>query len=99
MDELLKIKKVIDKELPDAKKEVLLVLDATTGQNAISQVKAFKEQADITGILQKFIEEVAVRCHQFATEQEVVASAEIADFSAGLSYNYCTGSNIPGMKP
>ena len=51
MDELLKIKKVIDKELPDAKKEVLLVLDATTGQNAIMQVKAFKETVDISGIV------------------------------------------------
>ena len=51
MDELLKIKKVIDKELPNAKKEVLLVLDATTGQNAISQVKAFKETVDITGLV------------------------------------------------
>ena len=51
MDELLKIKKVIDKELPEAKKEVLLVLDATTGQNAISQVKAFKETVDITGLV------------------------------------------------
>lgn len=51
MDELLKIKKVIDKELPDANKEVLLVLDATTGQNAISQVKAFKETVDITGLV------------------------------------------------
>ena len=51
MDELIKIKKVIDKELPDAKKEVLLVLDATTGQNAISQVKAFKETVDITGLV------------------------------------------------
>ena len=50
MDELLKIKKVIDKELPEAKKEVLLVLDATTGQNAIAQVKAFKETVDITRI-------------------------------------------------
>ncbi len=51
MDELLKIKKVIDKELPDANKEVLLVLDATTGQNAIQQVKAFKETVDITGLV------------------------------------------------
>ena len=51
MDELLKIKKVIDKELPDANKEVLLVLDSTTGQNAISQVKAFKETVDITGLI------------------------------------------------
>ena len=37
--------------MPDAKKEVLLVLDATTGQNAISQVKAFKETVDITGLV------------------------------------------------
>ena len=51
MDELIKIKKVIDKELPDANKEILLVLDATTGQNAISQVKAFKETVDITGLV------------------------------------------------
>ena len=51
MDELEKIKKVIDRELPNASKEVLLVLDATTGQNAIEQVKAFKETADITGLV------------------------------------------------
>ena len=51
MDELIKIKRVIDKELPDASKEVLMVLDATTGQNAISQVKAFKETVDITGLV------------------------------------------------
>ena len=51
MDELAKIKKVIEKELPEASKEVLLVLDAETGQNAISQVKAFKETTNITGIV------------------------------------------------
>ena len=51
MDELFKIQKVIDKELPNADKEVLLVIDATTGQNAISQVKAFKEVAPITGLV------------------------------------------------
>lgn len=51
MDELIKIKKVIDKELPDSSEEVLMVLDATTGQNAISQVQAFKETVDITGIV------------------------------------------------
>lgn len=51
MDELVKIKKVIDKELPDSSEEVLMVLDATTGQNAISQVQAFKETVDITGII------------------------------------------------
>lgn len=51
MDELIKIKKVIDKELPDCSKEVLMVLDATTGQNAILQVKAFKQAVDINGII------------------------------------------------
>ena len=51
MDELNKIQKVINKEMPDSSKEVLLVIDGTTGQNAISQVKAFKEEADITGLV------------------------------------------------
>ena len=51
MDELEKIKKVIDKEMPNASKESLMVLDATTGQNAIMQVKAFKETVDITGLI------------------------------------------------
>ena len=51
MDELNKIRRVIDRELPDASKEVLLVLDATTGQNAVNQAKDFKEAAGITGII------------------------------------------------
>lgn len=51
MAELNKIARVIEKELPGADKEVLLVLDATTGQNALSQAKLFAETADITGIV------------------------------------------------
>ena len=51
MDELNKIQKVINKEMEEVDKEVLLVIDGTTGQNAISQVKAFKEEADITGLV------------------------------------------------
>ena len=51
MDELIKIKKIIDRELPNASQEVLMVLDATTGQNAILQVKAFKETVDINGLI------------------------------------------------
>lgn len=51
MDELNKIQKVIHKEMQEADQEVLLVIDGTTGQNAISQVKAFKEEADITGLV------------------------------------------------
>ncbi len=51
MDELAKINRVITRELPDAARETLLVLDATTGQNAVSQAKAFKDAADITGLV------------------------------------------------
>lgn len=51
MDELAKINRIIDRELPDTDKEVLLVLDATTGQNAVSQVEHFKEATGITGIV------------------------------------------------
>ena len=51
MDELNKISRVIERELPEASKEVLLVLDATTGQNAVNQAKDFKEAAGITGIV------------------------------------------------
>ena len=51
MDELSKISRIIDRELPDADKEVLLVLDATTGQNAVNQAREFKNAAGITGIV------------------------------------------------
>ena len=51
MAELEKISRVINRELPGASRETLLVLDATTGQNAVSQAQLFKEAADITGIV------------------------------------------------
>ncbi len=51
MDELSKISRIIDRELPDADKEYLLVLDATTGQNAVNQAREFKNAAGITGIV------------------------------------------------
>ena len=51
MDELRKINKVIEKEMDEYSKEVLLVIDGTTGQNAISQVKAFKEETNVTGLV------------------------------------------------
>lgn len=51
MDELSKINRVIDRELPDTSKEVLLVLDATTGQNAVNQAREFMQAAGITGIV------------------------------------------------
>ena len=51
MDELAKIDRVISRELPDTAKETLLVLDATTGQNAVYQAKEFKEASRITGLV------------------------------------------------
>jgi len=51
MDELSKINRVIDREMPNAARETLLVLDATTGQNAVSQAKEFKTAANITGLI------------------------------------------------
>lgn len=51
MEELKKIKRIIDRELPGKAIEVLLILDATTGQNALSQAKAFKEATEVTGLV------------------------------------------------
>ena len=51
MDELAKIRRVIDREVPESACEVLLVLDATTGQNAVNQAREFREVAGITGII------------------------------------------------
>ena len=51
MDELEKMNKVIDRELSNSSKETLLVLDGSTGQNSISQLKAFKEATGVTGVI------------------------------------------------
>ena len=51
MEELKKINRIIEKEYPDAYRETLVVLDGTTGQNALSQAKQFMEVADVTGII------------------------------------------------
>lgn len=51
MNELSKLRKIIDRETPDAAKETLLVLDATTGQNGLQQAKVFRERAGLTGII------------------------------------------------
>ena len=51
MNELAKLRKIIDRETPDAAKETLLVLDATTGQNGLQQAKVFKEVTGLTGII------------------------------------------------
>ena len=51
MDELAKINRIISRELPDADRETLLVLDSTTGQNAVQQAAEFKNSAEITGLV------------------------------------------------
>lgn len=51
MNELAKIRKIIDREAPDSLRDVLLVLDATTGQNALNQAKVFKDTAGVTGVI------------------------------------------------
>ena len=51
MEELKKVSRIIDREMPGARRETLLVLDATTGQNAVAQAKTFSESAEITGII------------------------------------------------
>ena len=51
MEELKKINRIIDREFPEAARETLIVLDGTTGQNALVQARQFKEAADITGIV------------------------------------------------
>ncbi len=51
MEELKKVSRIIDREMPGARRETLLVLDATTGQNAVSQAKTFSESAEISGII------------------------------------------------
>lgn len=51
MDELKKINRIVEREYPEAYKETLIVLDGTTGQNALAQAKQFKEATDISGII------------------------------------------------
>jgi fused signal recognition particle receptor len=51
MEELKKMKRIIERELPDAPHEILLVLDATTGQNAVVQARMFNDEIGVTGII------------------------------------------------
>ena len=71
MNELQKINKVISGIIEDAPHEVLLVVDATTGQNGISQAKAFKEITDITGIVLTKLDGTAKGGIVLAIKQEV----------------------------
>ncbi|MBQ7474591.1 MAG: signal recognition particle-docking protein FtsY [Clostridia bacterium] len=71
MDELSKIDRVIGRELPDSSRETLLVLDSTTGQNAVQQAKEFKKAADITGLVLTKLDGTAKGGAIFSIKNEV----------------------------
>ena len=89
MDELAKINRVIGRELPDADRETLLVLDATTGQNAVIQAKEFKGAADITGLVLTKLDGTAKGGIIFSIKQEL-----------GIPVKFIgVGEQIEDMKP
>lgn len=71
MDELAKINRVINRELPDSARETLLVLDATTGQNAVNQAKEFMNAADITGLVMTKLDGTAKGGIVFSIKKEL----------------------------
>lgn len=83
MEELKKIYRILDKELPMSGKEVLLVLDATTGQNAVQQAKEFKEAADITGIILTKLDGTAKGGIVFAIKNEYDIPVKLVGIGEG----------------
>lgn len=71
MDELAKINRIISRELPQASRETLLVLDSTTGQNAVMQAKKFKEAAEITGLILTKLDGTAKGGAVFSIKDEI----------------------------
>ena len=84
MEELKKIYKILDRELPLSGKEVLLVLDATTGQNAVQQAKEFKEVADITGIILTKLDGTAKGGITFAIKNEYDIPVKLVGVGEGV---------------
>ena len=103
MNELGKVFKIVDREFPEANKEVLLVVDATTGQNAVVQAKTFKEVADITGIVLTKLDGTAKGGVVLAVKSEVDVPVkligvgekveDLQDFDAKAFSNALFGSN------
>ncbi len=84
MEELKKIYRILDKELPESSKEVLLVLDATTGQNAVEQAKQFKEAADITGIVLTKLDGTAKGGIVFAIKNDYNIPVKLVGLGEGI---------------
>ena len=88
MDELAKIDRVISRELPGCDRDTLLVVDATTGQNAISQAKEFKNAADITGLVLTKLDGTAKGGVVFSIKEEL-----------GLPVKYiCVGEQVDDLE-
>ena len=84
MNELSKLRKIIDRELPDAAKETLLVLDATTGQNGLQQAKVFRETAGLTGIILTKLDGTAKGGICVAIAQELGVSVKYVGLGEGI---------------
>ena len=84
MNELNKISRVIDRELPDCARETLLVLDATTGQNGLIQAKQFKEAAGITGIVLTKLDGTAKGGIAIAIAKELGVPVKYAGVGEGI---------------
>lgn len=84
MEELKKIYRILERELPNSGREVLLVLDATTGQNAVQQAKEFKEAADITGIILTKLDGTAKGGITFAIKNEYNIPVKLVGVGEGI---------------
>ena len=84
MNELAKMRKIIDRECPDSSVETLLVLDATTGQNGLTQAKLFKETAGLTGIVLTKLDGTAKGGIVFAIARELGVPVKFAGMGEGI---------------
>ena len=84
MNELAKLRKIIDREVPDAAKETLLVLDATTGQNGLIQARQFKETAGLTGIILTKLDGTAKGGIVIAIARELGVPVKFAGVGEGI---------------
>ena len=84
MNELAKLRKIIDREVPDAAKETLLVLDATTGQNGLIQTRQFKETAGLTGIILTKLDGTAKGGIVVAIAQELQVPVKFVGVGEGI---------------
>ena len=84
MKELAKLRKIIDRELPGAAKETLLVLDATTGQNGLIQAKQFRESAGVTGIVLTKLDGTAKGGIAIAIARELGVPVKYAGVGEGI---------------